>query len=213
MEPKYTSFQHKSRYYVSHEIGNATRDVLFVMHGHGQLAQFFIRKFSSLDDSTVVIAPEGQSRYYLEGFSGRVGATWMTKEDRLTDIENYVAYLNKVYEEVMTSHDPAKYRITFLGFSQGAATVSRWATNCIGRFDRLILWAGIFPPDLDVSEASEVFKSKELISVYGTEDPYVNDKRMLEMKDISKSLGVQPESFSFKGGHDIDPELLKTLFS
>ena len=36
------------------------------------------------------MAPEGLSRFYLEGFSGKVGATWMTREDRLNDIDNYL---------------------------------------------------------------------------------------------------------------------------
>ena len=37
------------------------------MHGYGQLAEYFIRKFNVLEEQNIcVIAPEGFSRFYLE---------------------------------------------------------------------------------------------------------------------------------------------------
>jgi hypothetical protein len=52
--------------------------VWFVCHGYGQLAAYFIRHFAFLTENapaTVVIAPEGLSRFHLSGNGGRVGAT------------------------------------------------------------------------------------------------------------------------------------------
>ena len=64
----------------------------------GSWARYFLRHFSGLDDGkTVVVAPEALSRFYLNGFSGRVGATWMTKEDRLSEIEDQAYYLNRCW--------------------------------------------------------------------------------------------------------------------
>ena len=40
-----------------------------------------------------IIAPQGLHKFYLEGTSGRVGASWMTKENREDDIKNYLVYL------------------------------------------------------------------------------------------------------------------------
>jgi hypothetical protein len=74
--------QRTYRYAVS---GNPTaKNLLYVLHGYGHLAPYFIRKFNSLEDSFIV-APEGMYRFYLYGSSGRVGACWMTKEERLDD--------------------------------------------------------------------------------------------------------------------------------
>jgi predicted esterase len=125
--------------------------VWFVCHGYGQLAAYFVRHFRVLTDAdptTVIIAPEGLSRFYLNGTGGRVGATWMTKEDRLAEIDDYVAYLNQLADQVLAAA-PADVRITVLGFSQGAATVSRWLARARFRPARLVLWAGSFPPDME----------------------------------------------------------------
>jgi hypothetical protein len=50
------------------------------------------------------VAPEGLSRFYFEGgFHGpgsKVGATWMTREDRLAKIEDYVGYLDALHDAV-----------------------------------------------------------------------------------------------------------------
>ncbi|MFT7345493.1 MAG: putative esterase, partial [Lentimonas sp.] len=75
---------------------NPNDQLLIVLHGYGQLSQFFIQKFSSLTHQCDIIAPEGMHRFYLNGSSGRVGASWMTKEERETDIEDNQKYLEEV---------------------------------------------------------------------------------------------------------------------
>ena len=88
-----------ARYYTLGTLSENTKTVWFVCHGYGQLANYFLRNFKLLEnEKTFVISPEGFHRYYLNGFSGRVGASWMTKEDRLNDIADYVAYLDQLYE-------------------------------------------------------------------------------------------------------------------
>ena len=72
--------------------------IIFALHGYGQLVQFFIRKFQVLDaEQYFVVAPEGLHRFYLKGSSGRVGASWMTKEERQSDIEDYINYLDDLF--------------------------------------------------------------------------------------------------------------------
>ena len=72
--------------------------VMFAIHGYREMVPYFIKKFQSLaDQGVMVVAPEGLHRFYIEGYSGRVGASWMTKEDRESDIIDYVDYLNQLY--------------------------------------------------------------------------------------------------------------------
>ncbi|MFZ6665814.1 alpha/beta hydrolase [Peijinzhouia sedimentorum] len=197
----------RARYFQSNEPSEHIKNVYFVCHGHGMLAYYFLKKFEGLFDSeTIVVAPEGLSRYYLDGFSGRVGATWMTKEERLTDIHNYVTYLDTVYQEVI-NHCP-NARITLLGFSQGSATASRWLMHGKNHFDRLILWAGIFPPDLPFELSEQKLKDTEITFVYGQNDPYLSEQKMNELRDITSKLGVQTKEMVFDGAHEIDSETL-----
>ena len=214
---KEITFQFKARYFTSASATPATKHIWFVLHGYGQLAAYFIRKFDVIQNAeTIVIAPEGLSRFYLQDVTTRnqtgdtkVGATWMTKENRLTDIENYLNYLTEVYATEVPSNYTGK--ITLLGFSQGAATVSRWAADNRIRFDRLILWAGIFPTDMDFDKVGDLLRHKEVLEVYGTNDPFLTDIRLKEMTQLNARLGLNPIIISFEGQHEINGELLKKI--
>jgi predicted esterase len=216
MAEHHLTFNFKARYYMSGAITDRTKHVLIVLHGYGQLAQYFIRKFASLETKdVVVIAPEGLSRFYVDPLDGagrkttRVGATWMTKEDRLVDIENYVNYLDAVFSAVVKVD---KIPVTILGFSQGSATASRWILSKNIRFNRLILWAGILPEDMNFEIGAEVLKDKSLVMVYGKQDPFLTDARFNEMKTLTEKLNTKIEIVTFKGGHDIEEATVSQLF-
>ncbi|MBL3656468.1 alpha/beta hydrolase [Fulvivirga sediminis] len=214
MKQQSIKFGFQARYFQLGELNEHTQNIVFVLHGYGQQAKYFIRKFEVLkNENTCVIAPEGLSRFYLKGFSGRVGATWMTKEERLTDIANYVNYLNSIYSNVLACCSSSnQMNVTLLGFSQGAATVSRWAVNGFISFNRLILWAGIFPPDMDFEKAANIVESKEIHYVYGTQDPFITPERLSEMNLLSSKMQVSPIITTFSGVHDIDQTVLRELF-
>ncbi|HEX6892475.1 MAG TPA: hypothetical protein VF141_17330 [Chryseolinea sp.] len=208
------SFEFKARYYTLGHLGPSTKSIWFVLHGYGQLAAYFIRKFDILKDNNIfVIAPEALSRFYVDPLqstgraSDRVGATWMTKENRLTDIENYLTYLNRLYLNLNLPSVP----VTILGFSQGAATVSRWVSDGEIAFTRLILWSGVFPPDLDLATAKERLMEKEVVVVYGTDDPFLNDSQYQSMETVSAKLSIRPKVITFNGGHEIDAATLQQL--
>lgn len=208
-------FSFRGRYFKLGEIGPTTKHIWFVLHGYGQLAEYFIRKFNTIakQSDICVIAPEGLSRFYLEAQqhgvrkNNRVGASWMTRENRLTDIENYLRYLNAVYHNVVGNTQAS---VTILGFSQGSATATRWALDGQVNFSRLILWAGLFPPDMDIQKGIELLHDKKVHLVYGKNDPFLTDERFAEMKMLTEKLRVPINIQSFEGGHEIDEP---TLFS
>jgi predicted esterase len=210
-------FSFKARYSKLGDINEDTEQVWFVVHGYGQLAHYFIRKFAVLENkNTCIIAPEGLSRFYVNelregGFrdSDRVGATWMTKENRQMDIDNYLSYLDAVYQKEMGTRKIKS--ITLLGFSQGAATVSRWAVNGNVHFDRLIIWAGVFPGDMNFDKGKELLQSKEIIQVYGTNDPFIDPDRLNELESFNQKLNIHPKRVAFEGKHEIDEATLRKL--
>jgi predicted esterase len=209
------SFDFKGRYYTLGELTPSTKSVWFVLHGYGQLAAYFIRKFDILkDNNTFVIAPEGLSRFYVDPLqstgraSDRVGATWMTKENRLVDIENYINYLNKLFSHVQV---PPSIPVTVFGFSQGAATVSRWIIEGKISFNRMILWSGIFPPDMNIDSTKEILRDKEVVLVHGKKDPFLDNNQFGSMETIVSKLEIHPRVISFEGGHEIPEDILKEL--
>ena len=207
MNAAHLNFQFKARYCQLGTINEETKYVWFVCHGYGQLAESFIKNFEVLEDKEhCIIAPEGLSRFYLNGFVGRVGATWMTKEDRLTDIENYINYLNAVYADTIGSRKDL--HITLLGFSQGVATISRWANQESLHFHRLVLWAGVIPPDLNVDLAHRKLNQADTFIVYGDMDPYIKQPQLDEQNQHIADLGIHPSILVFEGLHVIDKKTL-----
>jgi predicted esterase len=198
---------YKARYFTYGTLNSTTKNIWFICHGYGQLAAFFIRKFHALNpDENYVIVPEGLHRFYLNGHSGRVGASWMTKEERLSDIENYVNYLDTVYtQEVKTNYNAT---IILLGFSQGAATASRWAAMGKSKIDRLILWAGVFPPDLPFESCLNKINNLNPLLVIGNQDEFISADEMKEKEKWLSEQCINYKLLTFDGKHDIDEEIL-----
>ena len=193
------------RYQQIGELDKATH-LLIVLHGYGQLAEFFIRKFNGVPENYLVIAPEGMHRFYLNGTSGRVGASWMTKEDRLTDINDYVRFLDQIYASVKSEAPQAK--IVVLGFSQGCATVSRWLSFGEVLCDKLILYAGVFPPDLDFELDGSKLKNVPVIIANGDQDEFLQEKDIHHQLEVLKRHHIYPKYLPFKGTHQIYTEVL-----
>jgi predicted esterase len=194
------------------------REVWFLCHGYGQLAARFLEKFAVLDDGQrYLVAPEGLSRFYLSERPGerRVGASWMTREDRLAEIEDYVRYLDRVYDDVFGSLDRAPVSLHALGFSQGAATVSRWAALGNARVDRLVLWAGDLPPDLDLTRPRVVdrLRAARLTLVHGATDEYFTPKVVSGITARLDEHGISYRAVPFAGGHGLDDAVLRSLAS
>lgn len=180
-------------------------NVLFVLHGYGQLARFFIRKFEGLSDA-LIVAPEGMHRFYLNGTDGRVGASWMTKEDRLTDIQDNIFWLDRLATEILREF-PSLVNFNLLGFSQGGATAVRWANFGKTSFESLCLWACVFPPDLTLDE--ERFGGKKFF-LLGFDDQFYTTDDQVELVQFYENAGYQ--TIRFQGTHDIESDALKNYW-
>ncbi|UYZ60447.1 alpha/beta hydrolase [Hymenobacter latericus] len=198
------------------QLGNlATAKRLWVVcHGYGQLASFFVRHFRVVLEQapdTAVVAPEGLSRFYLQGTSGRVGATWMTREDRLSEIEDYSAYLDLLLSQLVAACPPG-VEVTLLGFSQGASTLSRWLMRSAFTPARLVLWAGAFPEDVEPATAQALFRRLPQLSyVCGDADEYITEARLQAQLAHLAQLGASPRVLRFVGGHQLDAAVLRQL--
>jgi predicted esterase len=202
------SFQSQARYFT---LGTPGGPAWLLCHGYGQLASYFIRHFQPLADAgQYIVAPEGLSRFYLQEASGRVGASWMTREERLTDIRNYLHYLDAVADASGLAQAPA---LNLLGFSQGVATISRWAMHSSLPIRKLVLWAGVFPPDLPLSLESNRLKGVELHQVWGGQDPYLDEAKVAEQTRLLQThFKDRFHDHRFEGPHSLHaPTLLHIM--
>ncbi|MEQ8517972.1 MAG: alpha/beta hydrolase [Cytophagales bacterium] len=202
---KIHEFSLKANYY---QIGNSKNPerIWLVCHGYGQLASRFIKKFNPLDQNkNLIIAPEGLSHFYLDGLSGNVGASWMTKHNRELEIENQFSFL----ESLMISKVKASKakRISLLGFSQGGATICRWIAKSEIIFDDLYLWATIFPPDMSTDFLDKTLLGKNVRIFYGDKDPFLKNEHVEKTKQLLDRV-PQLKIVKFEGDHRVMPEVL-----
>ena len=173
----------------------------------------FLRRFEPLaQPGRLIIAPEALNRFYLRGFFGKVGATWMTREDRLHEIDDYVGYLDRLAETLIAQMDRPPKRVMTLGFSQGTATVCRWLTMGNIEPERLIIWAGGMPPDLDYDQYRNKINRAKPALVFGSADEYIS--RQDFDKEVSRlaELKIEHQTYEFDGGHEIEPALLMKIW-
>ena len=134
----------------------------------------------------------------------------MTKENRLNEIDDYLGYLNQVYEEWAVKI-PEDVTSSVLGFSQGVATAVRWVFDQKIQFDKLIMWAGGFPPDVDFTKTESVLGNKELFFVYGLQDELIKTTQFEEEKQKMLDKKISPQVVTFDGKHELNGEILIML--
>jgi predicted esterase len=200
--------------------GPGVRELWYVLHGYGQLAAPFLGDFRAIDDgSRLIVAPEALSRFY-EGDAqtrlhkdAKVGASWMTREDRESEIADYIAYLDTAHEAILArlggaEHAPA---VTVLGFSQGAATAARWVASGRVNAARLVVWGSQLPPELDLADPGAPLRRAETVLVIGTTDVFATPK-LVEKETARLRAANYPFRFvSFSGGHRMDDDTLRAL--
>lgn len=211
---KKISTEKTARYFQLGNASNKIKDVWFVFHGYGQLANEFILNFSSLaNNETLIVAPEALNKFYLRGFTGKIGATWMTAECRLNEIDDYVNMINNVYNQISNNVDIATVKLNVLGFSQGSHTVVRWLNKTKVKTCNLLLWSGTFPHDCNYIENSEYWLKVNTKIVLGDKDRLISEENLKNELEFIKTQEVRFELIRFNGGHKIDNDLLLSIIN
>lgn len=195
-----------------HTLGDLARagEVWFLLHGYGQTAADFLASCAELaSPARVLVAPEALSRFYLRAGTGPVGASWMTREEREHEIADTLAWLDRVATAL---HDPARpRRCAVMGFSQGAAAACRWAALGHTRLERVVLWGGGVPPDLDLAGARARLGGMRVHLVRGLRDEAWDERHLLDDSRRLAEHGIAHDSHPFDGGHEVRGLVLRHL--
>lgn len=198
-----------ARVYTHGKWSDTTEKIWLVAHGYGQLAAYFIKHFEVLDPNKhFVIAPEALSRAYLDGMTGRVGASWMTSEMREEEIGDYLAYLSAVIEEIVPQNYLDHCDLIGFGFSQGAATISRWVHQNNYKCTAMVLWGGA--PAKELFSVNS-FCNLKIVFAIGSEDAYIKASGLKRLKEQVKEIGWSSEFHTYQGGHHLSSELISSL--
>jgi hypothetical protein len=205
-------------------------ELWYVCHGYRQSAERFLGHFRSIgDEHRIVVAPEALSRFYIEPAEGRhgpadrVGASWMTREDRESEIRDYVGYLDALDARVTSElgwkpgpgasdrrTDPTVRRVV-LGFSQGVHTAARWVARGKIRPDHLVLWGAYLPSDLEMKRAAPRLRALTLTLVRGLRDGHADAELQAREEERLEEWEIPFRTLTFDGGHRIDDGVLEKL--
>lgn len=206
----HVSVQRNARYTMLGKCGPSTEEAWLVLHGYGMLASYFAQRFQKLVTATCcVVAPEALQRFYLEGTGGRVGASWMTKDDRETDIQDNLKYLSTLTAHV-EQEAGRSLSWNVLGFSQGFPTAARWAIQSKVPINSLTAWGSDIPQDVQ-SGIRGKWSGSSLNLVIATDDPYISEERLSrEMQQLTEA-GISYTLHRYTGGHRIVEDTLLEL--
>jgi predicted esterase len=183
--------------------------VIFALHGYGQLASRLIQKFNQFDNC-VVIAPEGLSSFYWKGVQGDVVASWMTSHHREDEINDYLAYLDKLFR--LHSDLMLSKKVHLFGFSQGCATLWRWLEKHQPTINSVCLWAGWLPEDVYYQGMANYLNTIDIRFIYGLQDEYLTEARMEIFRQRVKKEKLDLAYTGYNGKHKVDREVLKDWF-
>jgi predicted esterase len=198
-----------ARYITLGEVEGA-EEIWFLLHGYGMLAAGYLSWFEpAVRPGRLLVAPEALSRaYFVEKGLRRVGASWMTKEDREAEIEDYLRYLDLLADRLLSGVSE-RPRIEVHGFSQGTATACRWVAYGKHRVDRLGLWGGGVPPDLDFNRFRSSLGAAPLVLLVGRRDRYVGEHEIEQETARLREHGVPFKLRYHEAGHRVAAEALR----
>ncbi len=183
--------------------------LLLALHGWGQSARWFARRFHPLEDAPVfVAAPQGPHQFYLELANKKVGFNWLTAYERQDNIDDANRLFDAVVETALERIGHA-VPVYVLGFSQGSSMAWRYALHAGSRVSGLMSCCADLPPD--VAEALPSQRPFRTLLVYGTEDGIVPQVKVEEAQTSLTNMGWAYDLLEFEGGHDLPGQVVREI--
>ncbi len=205
---KEISYTTTNSYSTLNTLTKATKNVWFVCHGMSYLSRYFLKYFKGLNpEENYVIAPQAQSKFYIQPSFKHVGASWLTKENTLKETENVMRYFDAVLE---AEQIPDNANLIVAGYSQGVSVSMRYIAKRKLNCSKLLMMSGGIPKEL--VKADFDFLNSDVKLIYGIEDEYLNDERMqYEQARAEELFGNNVEIIPFEGKHIVNTDIINSL--
>jgi predicted esterase len=165
-------------------------NLLVGFHGYGETADSHLAQLEQIPgiDRWSVASVQALHPFYRRS-GEEVVASWMTKLDRELAIEDNLGYIRSAIDAL-----PARERLVFAGFSQGAGMAYRAAALIPA--NGLICLGGDVPPDV-LAFASQL---PPILIGRGHRDEWFTDEKL--KKDLRSLEGRDVAVCEFDGGHE-----------
>ena len=208
----YYTTQKIARYSTYGRLSAKTKYFWFALHGSKMLCEQMLYKFKEFNpEEHFVVAPEALIRFYEKDFGGLVVASWMTKRDRLKEIEDFSHYLSGLYT-YFVAQLPSGCVKTILGFSQGGTTAFRWLHHAKVAVDIFLPYACWIPEDISLDDSKTDLNKMQLLFTYGIEDQFLTEKRIDMVQAVISQNKLNVTTLPYKGDHRVSKAQLQTIF-
>jgi len=173
--------------------------LLIGFHGYGESAEDLLRELDRLPGSSKWSLASVQALHpFYNRRTGKVVAGWMTRQDRLTAIEDNLRYVSSVVERLMRDQEPDA-PIVYLGFSQGTAMAYRSASAVDHPCQGVIALAGDVPPELGEADLGDF---PPVLIGLGDADEWYGETKAAQDLALLSAQQVPCEVVRFSGGHE-----------
>lgn len=203
---KSLSYTISNTYSTLNEKTSKTKTVWLVFHGIGYLSRYFLKYFKHLNpEENYIIAPQAQSKYYLDSEYRHIGASWLTRDNLEEGIQNMLSYVDAVYD---TENLADVKNLNILGYSQGVSIATRFVVRRRIQCKNLIMHSGKIPEELK-PEDFNFLENTQFSFIYGTNDEYLKTGIVkVETERLKKLFPENLEIIKFEGGHEMNKDVL-----
>ncbi|HLW32372.1 MAG TPA: hypothetical protein VKX40_08925 [Aequorivita sp.] len=207
---KEVSYTATNTYTLLNSYTDKTKNVWIVFHGMGYLSKYFLKYFEKLNsDENFIIAPQAPSKYYQDRKFKHVGASWLTRENTLSETENILNYIDAVFKKELNKEAP---NLIVMGYSQGVSIALRWVASRKIQCNKLVLHSGGIPKELKKSDFKFLQPSSSIVFLYGNKDPYINEERKKEENLKATELFEDRLKIEvFDGVHEVNQNMLLSI--
>jgi len=185
--------------------------LLIILHGNGGNAVSFARIWDAFADPSFIMAvPQGA--YDVSGGShrGRAMFSWYYLTDSRAIWKMADPLAEESIENVIDAVRAAQRinRVFILGFSQGASLAYAVGIKNHGKVDGIIALAGIFPQESLTADQVAAARHLPVFVARGHQDAQVPQAVFDHQVKRLREGGFDLTAFSFRGGHELPPDLL-----
>ncbi|WP_418636878.1 alpha/beta hydrolase [Winogradskyella sp.] len=208
-QEKEISYTSTNSYSTLNTLTERTKTVWLVCHGMGYMSRYFLKYFKGLNaEDNYIIAPQAPSKFYIQP-KMHVGANWLTRDNTEAGMENIVNYIDAVLE---VEKIPEGVHLIVFGYSQGVSVAMRYIAKRQLQCNQLVLHSGGIPKELTAKDYKYLSKDTKVKLMYGTEDEYLDEQRIiLESARATDLFGDKVSFMPFKGTHVVNVEFIEKL--
>jgi predicted esterase len=194
------------RYLIEPPASSGPAPVLVGFHGYGEGADTQLERMRRIPGAErwLLVSIQGLHRFYQRR-ANEIVASWMTRQDRELAINDNLAYVAAVMEEVDRDH-PGASRLVFTGFSQGVAMAFRAAAASSRSVNGVMAVGGDVPGEL---ASADVGRVRQALVCHGTRDEWYTQAIFDRDVQRLRSAHVDVRPLEFDGGHAWSDEVVQ----